>query len=346
MARSISGTLDTAQQAASRVPYIYLLFTSSDGGTTHNYSVDQKGRRILSVDHREEAYNDYAVIVLRNNDRTVPDLTGYWTEIGYGDYSSGGGNEYELTPRLWVKNQQTVSAGGQLYDILELEGMWAQLREELYRVGTPPYYIQTTEDGDFGSSPTAFDIMGLIMTEIGFTLNALVEDDGIINTYTPTFSVNDTRPFEYGAGILYRLIKMTKSYLKPLKSLEFEIKYPQASDAVDLTYYSDAAYYFYKYIERLKLLIPNHIIAYGNVGSDGLWTDYITGEALDQTQIDKYKDVTDLEIAPEVTTQTDIDNRASALLTRFGSEVLGGFMVAPHDCRLELYDRIAIQDNR
>ena len=85
MARSVSGTFLAAQQSATNSPYCKLVFTSKDGGTTVNLSTDGTyGNRILLIDHVEEVYDDFVTIILRNVDRTIPYIKGYWTEIGFG----------------------------------------------------------------------------------------------------------------------------------------------------------------------------------------------------------------------------------------------------------------------
>ena len=168
MTRSLSATYIAAQQAASNTPYYKLLFTSKSGGTTVDLSTDSAtyGNRILLIDHTEEPYDDFATIILRNHDRSIPtNLKGYWVEIGYG-YTTGAGNEYlgdgtneGAPPRLWVKHQQTISAGGKLWELLELEGMWSKLRETLIRLGNPPFYtISYTDD-------TIYDIIGVILAQ-------------------------------------------------------------------------------------------------------------------------------------------------------------------------------------
>jgi hypothetical protein len=344
MARSVSETLKAAQYATSRTPYIHLVFTSYDGGTTYDLSLGSAdyGSRIILVDHSEEAYNEYAVIVLRNYDRGLPsDLTGFWTEIGYGDVT-GGGNEYESTPRLWVKHHQEVSAGGRLLTILELEGMWAKMRETKMLLGNPPYYNATY------TGETPYALIGLIFSELdpAFSLQALAEDDGIMNTYKPSFSVNDVELFEDAASLLYRLVKMTKSFLRPKPSLEFEVKFPQSSDSNDLTYYSSKAPYFKEYSNRENLLVPNHIYLVANAGEDGLWTDVIVVEASNSESIGKYGDVPDVVLAPEITSGGDAENRAAAVLARVNEEEQAGVLVTQHDCRVELYDRVGVEDSR
>ena len=353
MVRSVSATLEAAQSAASRTPYTHLLFTSYDGQTTYDLSPDGAyGKRILLIDHNEEPYNDYAVIVLRNYDRGLPtNLTGYWTEIGHGDVT-GEGNEYVATARLWVKHHQEVSAGGKLLTILELEGMWAKLRETYFRLGNPPYYRARNidpEEGDYDlEDSTPYGIVGKVLAEIvpAMSLAALVEDDGIVNTYVPDFVINETEIFEDGGGIVYRLIKMTKSFLKPDATLEFEVKYPQTTDAVDLTYYSSQSPYFYEYTERKNLLVPNHIYLLANAGTDGLWTNVILAEASDADSIARYGDAPMVVQAPGIDSQGDADNRAAVILSRIKAEVLAGMLVIPHDCRMELYDVPQINDSR
>lgn len=333
--RSISSTLEAAQKAASGTPYIHLVFY---GASTYDYSSDQEGRRILLIDHTEEPYDDFATIILRNNDRTIPDLLGYYACIGYG-HVTGSGNEYSTTAELWVKHQQTVSAGGRLYEVLELEGMWTKLREALMLLGSPPYYskVYTTD--------TVYAIIDAVLAECGISLAALAEDDGIMGSYNPVFTINEV-PFEDAATIIYRLIMMTFSYLRGKVGLEMEVKYPQESDAVDINYYSDAPFYFYEYRQRNNLLIPNHVYVFANAGTDELWTNVIVAEAKNQAEIDKYADVPVISIAATVTDQTEAENRAAALLVRVEAEDTAGRLIAPHDCRLELYDRIKIWDDR
>lgn len=345
MARYVSPTFLTAQQAATNTPYCKLVFTSKDGDTTVNLSTDGTyGNRILLIDHIEEPYDDYATIILRNHDRSIPSIKGYWTEIGYGYTVSGtphylgDGNNEGAPPRLWVKHQQTISAGGKLWELIELEGTWAKLREQVIRLGDPPLYTKSY------TTDTIFTIIGYVLAELGMTLNTLSEDDGIISSLQPQFDIN-AMPFEYAASIIYRLLNMTASYLKALDDLEFEIKFPQDSDALDLTFYSDQVPYYYEYLERENVLIPNHFLVFGNEGEDGLWTDYIASASpngVDQAEIDAYDEIYKIVLAGSLTNQSDIDNRAASLLARAKFEQMAGRMYAPHDARLELYDRVRI----
>jgi len=350
MVRLVSDALEAAQSAATRTPYLHMVFTSYDAGTTYDLSTNSAayGNRILLVDHAEEAYNDYAVIILRDYDRTLPNLLGYWTEIGYGDVT-GGGNEYAATPRLWVKHQQHISAGGKLLCVLELEGMWAKLRETKMRMGSPPYYIATTDADNFGAAKTVYGILEYIIeneVDPAMYLDALGEDDSIMNTLQPAFEVNNAQPFEDAGQVIYRLVKMTKSFLRAKDSMAWEVKYPQAADSDDLTYYSNQSPYFYEYVERKNLLVPNRIYLFANAGSDGLWTNIITGQADDTDSQTAYGVVAEIVTAPEIDNQADADARAAAILQRWRAEWVGGRLIIPHDCQMELYDRLGIEDVR
>ncbi len=341
--RTVSATLAAAQYAASRTPYIRMVFTSYDGLTTYDLSTNSSayGNRIILIDHTEESYNEFATILLRDYDRALPtDITGYWVEIGYGDVT-GVGNEYASTARLWVKHHQHVSAAGKCIVLLELEGMWAKCRETKLRMGTPPFYSITQ------TTSTVLEIMQAVAAEIlpAFTITQ-VQTDGILDMYTPNFSINQVQMFEDAASVLYRLIKMTKCYLRPKPTLTFDTRYPQTSESADVTYYSYQAPYFYQYADRKSLKIPNHIYVIANSGADGLYTDIIIAEATDTDSVAKYGDQPDIALAPEITSSADALNRADAILAKVGEEESAGSITVPHDCRVELYDKVQVDDAR
>lgn len=350
--RVISDTLLAAQKVGN-TPYIRQIFTSPSGSPTYNYSTSEG--RLRQIEHHEEAYNDYATIILRNEDGGVAsDLTGYWVEVGYG-HVTGSGNEYSSTSRLWVKSQMELSAEGQKYTILDCGGMWDILRETLIRVGDPPYYAHYTNPDTglttYQAGSTIYEIIAAILAEVSddtytFTLAALGDqDDGIINTYVPKFEVN-VYPFEDALSLIRRLLEMTKCYLRVKAGLIFEVRYIQSGDSVDATFYSDQAHYFFEYLEKLNLIIPNHIILFANAGDDGQWTNIITAEASSATQIARYRDVVEIHTAESIDNQGDANTRVDAILTRRRAELLSGRMLAPHHSGLELYDRAEIQDAR
>ena len=125
--RTLHADLTTAQRTAKRTPYIRLAFTKS-GSTSYTYTTADSPSRIMLVRHTEEAYNDYAVIILANPSRDLPDLEGYRCDVGYGYLCSGDTNRYSTAAPLWVKKQQDTSKPGDVNSLLFLEGSWGILR--------------------------------------------------------------------------------------------------------------------------------------------------------------------------------------------------------------------------
>lgn len=343
--RTLSSTLLAAQSAASASPYIRIYINSTD------YS-----SRLLALEHHEEAYRDRATIVLQNDDLALNDvdLLGEQFEIGYGHTTSGGdeyvgdGDSEDGVAPLWVKSQEFVSAPGQLVCVLYCEGMWMRLRE--LRIMTNVTGSAPTYNNEFdGTTYTVEGLIELVMTAMGWTWTTVTNSDGIIDVFKPVFSVNQL-PYETGATILYRLISMTKSYLRAKHDTTFEAVYPQTADSVAETYYSDQAHYFLDYAEQVNLLVPNSIITLCNQDPSGEWntTAYplVTGTAEDATEIAKYTEVIQPFIIGSITNQADADNRAVAILSRLKAETLAGRLVIKHDHRVELYDRVSIQDDR
>lgn len=340
--KEVSETLEDAQIAATRTPYIHLLFTSYDGLTTYDLSSDGTyGDRIVLIDHFEEPYNDYATVVLRNYDGTLPtDLRGYWVEIGYGDFT-GTINEYSATPRLWVKMHQLISAGGKYLTVLSLEGMWAKMKETLLRMGDPPYYTAGSDEGLVG---TVYDLIAITLAEIdpAFTLAALVQDDGIIDSYSPPFTINSAQ-FDDAASAIYTLLKMTASFLRSKSGLDLEVRYLLDTDEIDMTYETDM---FYEFTGGKVLAVPNQILVFANAGTDLMWTSIISAESSDTESQEQYGIVPDIATAPEITTQGDANARATAIRVRQKQEVQAGRLIIPHNCMHELYDYIEVSDSR
>ncbi|MCK9597467.1 MAG: hypothetical protein M0R06_00425 [Sphaerochaeta sp.] len=342
--RTLTATLQAALDSTKVIPYLKLVF--NHGSDSYDFSTDSSvyGNRILMIDHSLEPYNGYANIILQNNQRDVPDMTGYWVEIGYGavtaignEYIGDGTNEPGM-PRLWVKHQQTVSVAGKLYSLLELEDMWAVLRETYLLLGVAPFYQSSFEE------ETVYTIIGDVLAEAGFTLQSLgTQDDSIINTYTPLFDVNAV-PYETAAQVIYRLIQMTKCYLRPKDDLEFEVRYPADTDTVERTYQLDSYPKFYEYTERWNVLVPNHIYVVYGEQTDGSWLGVVDVE--DAAEIAKYMDVPSVYQAGAITESADAVNRATVILTRLIAESTLGTMLAPLDPALELYDKISVIDIR
>lgn len=361
--RTLSSALNTAQTALAVTPYVKFKLTA--GTSTYDYTT-----RVLNLEHHEEPYNEFATVVLDNHDKGVADdVRGYWIQPAYGyvtgnnvadsEGSESAGNnagaEYSYTPRLWVKNQMEFSSPGNLKTILELEGMWNILREVQWissADGPPDFYYKEYD----GITNTVFAIISSLLTDVGFTLNAIGDQsDGIIDVLKPVFQINGAdavEVFDDYATIIYRLLTITKCYLRAKTGLAFKVIYPYTTDAVKETYYSDQQYIFKEYLERKKLLIPNHIyVMWGDPGGglgwpDWDWTAGHAGEASDTTEIARYRDCVGIVTAGELQTEANADIRADAKLTRIKGEQLGGHLIIRHDCSVELYDKVAIYDRR
>ena len=234
------------------------------------------------------------------------------------------------------------------------EPTWPTVSEDTVADNT----VTWTEDGGniavsskFNATHTVEELIKLTIESMGWTWTTITGDtDGIIDAFSPIFWVNKL-PFETAAAILYRLIWMTKHYLRPKKSKTFEAVFPQSDDTADVTYYTTQAPYFIDYIEKEGLLIPNSIVVVANQDPDtGGWNtaDYplIVGTAKDNAQIAAYREVVEPYFAGNIQSQANADNRASAILARLQAERLSGQLLINHDSRLELFDKVAISDSR
>lgn len=368
MARTLSTALLAAQQATKRKPAIRILINSVD------YS-----SRLLSLEHHEEAYRDYATIMLNNADRGLDsvstgttNLLGYRFRIAYGYYTgeivaepngNGAGNEYVDSADLWVKSQHLVSSPGQLVCVLYCEGQWSYAREqrmmallEEMEVLDPdaviddPYFTKI-----FEGTKTVYELIeSVIENALEWTLEAIpvlpepTIDDGIMVSYKPYYSLEETPT---AANILRDLIEMTKCYLRPRANLTWGIIYPQEDDDVDETYYSYQAPYFLEYAEKINLVIPNRIVVFANnpaflqnPSAPWLEDEIITGVTDEYTG--NYTEVLEATTAPLIDNQFDATKRAEAILTRYKAERLAGYLIVYHDARVELYDRVEVVDNR
>jgi hypothetical protein len=351
--RTLSTTLTTAQEAITNTSYIYLNINSTD------YS-----SRLLSLEHVEEPYREQAIIVLDNHDRALDidtvDLRGKQFYIGYG-YVTTSGNEYlgdgtnTAMPNLWVKTQHTTSVEGKVVCVLTATGYWGKLRDIPYiTVGTADEYYYHK----FGGTQTIKEIIELALTDAGLTLNATFGDDGIINTFKPFF-VTNILSFPNLASLIENdagtgMLQKTKCYLRSEATNVMKLIYPQTTDDINETYFSDHIPYFREYTEKANLTLPNSILVFWGADEDGTWTSTTAkanlldpGTATDATSIAAYVEVKKIILEPDIATKAEAVSIAEAVLARIKSETLSGRIILPyHDCSVELFDRVQLQDNR
>jgi hypothetical protein len=188
---------------------------------------------------------------------------------------------------------------------------------------------------------------------------AIYKTDEIISTFKPYFEVNADNStgasfsWEDSLSVCYRLIMMTKSYLRAKPTKTFEVVFPRIGDAADITFYDNTPPYFYDFKQKQNETIPNCVYVYGNgVWNDitGVWdwTGVLPGYSADTDAITRNGgvEIPAYYAAPTLLTQVDVDKRAAAILTRIRAETLSVNMVVPHDCRIELYDNVQVSDAR
>jgi hypothetical protein len=393
MARTCAAGLLTAQAAGYPTggikPAITCVFTQ--GATTYNYSFDPTSttNRMLALEHRE-SYSDIicqesATIVLRNDDKAVPDLTGYYVDLKYGANTSGGlVYSTESCARLWVISQQEVSKskyiGGEagLYVYLKLHGSWDVMNETICNFGNdaPAYQDDfLMDDSGYLRDLTVYQCLEWLIethlstntTGLSWSLDASPSpDDGILNTFIPwpsTLGENDfpfvnanfESQYDTVGDLIKRLMKMTHCYLRPTAGLHFEIVYPQDSDTANEEYYSTSSsgHPFYENSEVKALSRPNWFTAYSSLvyGEDGYITDYTVGHARsdDYTGANyngTYMKVYSPSVQGGLLTDGECQQMAEAFLAKSRANSMAGRTVVPHDARVELFDKINIHDER
>jgi len=208
MARTLHPDLLTAQTTSGYptggyAEAVKCILTSKDGATTYDYSFNPtvNTNRLFHAQQVEGVDNDSGLILLNNNDRTIPEnLTGYYVDLGWGHNTSSGvrysSSDGAVGPRLWVVKQSIISGGQKgakpmIYTLFQLEGVWsAVLNRQPMRLGDAPYFRDYA--GALANQTVYNCISYLIETSLSnqtgvtFTLDALgTQDDGLISTIEP-----------------------------------------------------------------------------------------------------------------------------------------------------------------
>ncbi len=215
--RTKSATLVTAEKSVTSTPIISIVI--SNGTTTYTYSTTDSPNRVKYIKHFEKPYDDGAVVILGNSDKTLPSsLAGYRVDISYG-YRVSGVNYFPDPPYcapLWVKKQYQISMQGDISMVLYLEGAWKVLAETEYiaslvSAAAAPYYDIDYSAGGY----TVYDIIKSTLAGMSFNLAALgIHDDSIIDTLLPKFMVNYQGSVESAIEVIYRLLNMTKCFMR------------------------------------------------------------------------------------------------------------------------------------
>ena len=365
--RELSPTLLAAQRfegdgdeipAGYRKPYIELIFHNKDSSDVVDYS----DRRIGIIHTRELSrtaiQRSYATIYLRNEDRAIQDLKGYWIEIAYGDYTTVG-PEAEPTSRLWVKSQYQMSSPNNFTMGLELTGQEDILKQPCLINKDAPYHYQKYVDS------IIFDIMTAVIHDVDVFLSFFHEDDGIIDTLLPQFEINrtliiptldgfvPTASHETYEDVIVRLLWMTYQYLRAVPGQTMPwyelVYYPtiKGDREAHETYYSYQTPWFYEFVYRENLTDPNNFLVYCNIDPlTGLFSDPpIIGSAKDEEAYALYPK-NRITWALDISQQGDANTRADCLLSRSMMSNRGGRLLTPQDSRVELLDIAMVYDGR
>ena len=365
-------------------PAIQSVFTH--GATTYDYSFDPTvtTNRLLSIERWEEPFGriekQSASILLRDNDRAVPDLTGYHVDLKYGMNTSTGLSYASLpVPRLWVYSQDSVSSPRQHYKLLEMWDVWQIMRYFPIALGTSPHFQADDGDlvgGSLFSLMTIYEILDWVIDSFSttaacgttFVLDALGDqDDGIISVAVPLaadtgesiiFPNRQTSGYQSFASFISDIMQFTHSRLRALGntgdgSFHFKVIYPQNTDLVNEQYYSDPAsgHVFYENHDKNTVTVPNYTVVYGSEQQD--LTFAYSGDAYDATEFPSPPAYNGNFMAipayfkdERLGSNGDCENRAAAILNNVLSQTRSGRVTVPHEARVELFDKVAIFDTR
>ena len=143
--RTLHANLTTAQQDASRTPYIELVFRSRTRLTTRTYKTTDATNRIMYVqqgDGRDGTtqgggyiavegfpFNVSAIIHLRDVDNSLIllDWKGYRVDIGWG-FNTSSGDRSSSGPAVFVVSERSITIEGQLILELYCVSLWGLLQ--------------------------------------------------------------------------------------------------------------------------------------------------------------------------------------------------------------------------
>ena len=271
-----------------------------------------------------------------------------------------------------------------LYTDFVMAGVWgAVLNNQPVRLGTTPFFQYTLPDSTdplytipalrgltiYGVLEYLIETALSAQTGITFTLDALgTQDDGYINTDIPfpasgpllrTINADTPGRFETYGELILSLLQLTYCFIIPRAGLAFKIIYPQTTDAVDETYYSSDAdgHPFYE-VENRRIIVQNHIEIFGTdpevfVG-DWFDTDHyttaptrpLTPASIEAAYTGPFMPLTQSISEYGLDTEAEADVRAAQLGWQLKDRILGTRVLIPMDARVELGDRVEVQNSR
>lgn len=192
--RTLDAALTTAQQAASRAPYLRIHFDDRDG-TTVTYTTRDGTNRIVSIRQWEEGYAGVTVIRLRNHDQALSAVNyqGYSVSIGWGMVldSTPDSTWYSNVAVMKVLKQRDISYEGELVTEFYCVSIWAEIATDYIWEGGKK--LTGTLAGTFqigelvtGAPSTATGRLSIVAGLSG--ANSYI----VVTRVTGTFAANDT----------------------------------------------------------------------------------------------------------------------------------------------------------
>lgn len=330
--RSLSGTLESAQQATSIDALVKIQLTH--GEDSYTYDRD----RILDINHVEEPNTQTAEVVLNNSDGVLTslDLQGFQGVISYGAVASG--DEYSDCAPLWVLSQRFDSAQGRLTCTLSLVGITNLLADDR----ASESYTPASDD-----TKTVKTIIGQIL---GATLDCYDHctaydvvwdsEDSLIDSYKP----KDTfRIYTGGTRLaaVRRLLDYTKCVMRAEDDGKIHIFQPTVSGVVyDYEYSLASGHTFFAKAHRKRLVIPNYIVVKSQPDDDPSYS----GSAQDTESYNllpkrEYK-------LMRLESNSQADDIAEAILSKYQLWAELGAADVPVNVAAEVFDYVKVTDSR
>ncbi len=168
----------------------------------------------------------------------------------------------------------------------------------------------------------------------------LDDDDGVVNTYRPFYEADG---LESSLTTIRNLLDMTSSYIR-IRDDGFHIVNPLPSDDLTYTYDLDD-HAFFKRSDSVKAIVPNRIVFVPDMPTVNEEPDFI-GVALDQDSIDRLGYLDSITLDEGLKSEGEANARAYYILQRLRAESSAGLAVVPMNIGQELYDRVAMADDR
>ena len=238
-------------------------------------------------------------------------------------------------PPLFVVGVSGVSEPGNVTTRFDCLGWWELLAAS--RVVRDP---STPEDPPpiWPGDATILAILTEILVGRGNVW--LDDDDGVVNVYRPYYEADG---LESVLTTVRNLLDMSSSYIK-IRDDGFHIVNPQPSSPLAYTYDLDD-HAFFKRSNSVKAINPNRIVMLPSLPTSDEAPEFI-GIAIDQDSVDSLGYLDFITVDEGITSEGEANARAYYILERLKAESSAGLATVPMNIGQELYDRVAMSDDR